>query len=92
MATLIDIGSYIINLDTVTTIELDAPSTTDATMHTQRVVRIHFTAPVIQLSTNNTHATAGLNQTLEIAGAEAELLRKYLAYEAENVAQALEGT
>jgi hypothetical protein len=92
MATLIDVGSYIINLDTVTTIELDAPSTTDATMHTQRVVRIHFTAPAIRFSADAFPSTAVVDQTFEVAGAEAELLRKYLAYEAENVAHALEGT
>ncbi len=91
MAILINVGTRIINLDTVTTIELDARPKSDASIEAERVVRIHFNTPIVQLSPTATPPPTVTVQTLEVAGAEAELLRRYLAYEAENVAQALDG-
>ena len=91
MAIFVEVGTHIINLDTVTTIELDAQPTSDASIEAERVVRIHFNAPIIQLSAAATPPTTVTIQTLEVTGAEAELLRQYLAFEADNAAQALDG-
>ncbi len=90
MATLLEVGPYIINLDTVTTIELDARPVNDAIVEGERLIRIHFTAPAIHLSADDMHTPPVTAQTLEVTGADAERLRRYLAYETENVAHALD--
>ena len=90
MATLLKVGSTIINLDTVTAIDLDAGPSTAAIPDTATLVRIHFTAPAIHRGTDAPPTTAVTGQTLELGGAEAALLRTYLAYEAVNVADAME--
>ncbi len=89
MATLLQVGSKIINLDTVTTIDLDAGSATAATPNAAPRVRIHFTAPTIHRWTDAPPTPVVPGQTLELGGAEAALLRTYLAYEAVNVADAM---
>lgn len=91
MATLLEVGPYIINLDTVTTIELDARPVNDAPVEGERLIRIHFTAPAIHLSADDTPPTPVTAQTLEVMGADADLLRRYLAYETDHVAHALDG-
>ena len=89
MATLLQVGSTIINLDTVTAIELNAGPSTAAIPDDELLVRIHFTAPAIHHWTDAPPTPAVPGQTLELGGAEAALLWTYLAYEAVNIADAM---
>ena len=92
MAVLLKVGSRVINLDAVTDIELEAQATGDGTAQAERVVRIHFMAPAIHLWRDDALPASVTARTLELAGAEAVLLRRALAHEVFDVTTALEGS
>ncbi len=91
MAVLLKVGNRVINLDAVTDIELEAVAYGDGTAEADRVVRLHFVAPAIHLWGEDTLPASVTARTLDLAGIEADLLRRALAHEVFDVIKALGG-
>lgn len=92
MATLIRVGHTIVNLDTITTIELEVRAALAPPRNSERVIRIYFATPAGCACTAGTIAPAGGHRVLELRGDDAAAFRRYLEYEAIDVTseQALE--
>lgn len=87
MPTLIKVGHTIVNLDTVTAIELEVRAALAPSQDSEPVVRIYFAATAGCALTAGTPSSA-----VELRGDDAAAFRRYLDYEAIDVTneQALE--